>query len=63
MLASLDESDFEVRIASALTDEWLYVFKPVVGGTALYVKVALRNGCLVVSFHEDEVSDGDEDNT
>lgn len=32
----------------------LYLFKPQLAGTVLYVKLVLRNGCVVVSFHEDE---------
>jgi hypothetical protein len=33
------------------------VFKPTVIGMRLYVKLIIRNGCLVVSFHEDEIDD------
>jgi len=32
----------------------MYVFKPRVGETSIYLKLILRDGCLVVSFHEDE---------
>ena len=31
-----------------------YPFKPQVAETILYVKVILRNDCVVISFHEDE---------
>ena len=31
-----------------------YPFKPQVSETTLYVKVILRNDCVVIWFHEDE---------
>ena len=39
---------------SSTTGEWMYVFKPVVEGSVLYIKLILRNECVVVSFHEDD---------
>jgi hypothetical protein len=39
----------------------MYVFKPRVAETSIYLKLILRDGCLVVSFHEDEDGDGEED--
>ncbi len=42
------------RVRSTVSSEWLYVFKPTIAETVLYVKVVLRNDCLVVSFHRDE---------
>lgn len=54
VLAKLAREDSAGRVASTPTGEWLYVFKPVVAGTVLYLKVILRNDCIVVSFHEDE---------
>jgi len=35
----------------------MYVFKPVVAGMVVYLKVVVRDECLVVSFHEDEVDE------
>jgi hypothetical protein len=32
----------------------MYVFKPVIGGDVVYVKLILRNDCIIVSFHEDD---------
>ena len=32
----------------------MYVFKPSLAGTIVYLKLILRAECLVVSFHEDE---------
>jgi len=32
----------------------MYVFKPKVAGSVLYVKVILRTNCILISFHEDE---------
>lgn len=38
----------------------MYVFKPAVDGTLVYLKLVVRAECVVVSFHEDE-GDGDEE--
>ncbi|SRR5712691_2043028 len=54
VLANLSAEDSAGRLESASTGEWIYVFKPVLAGTVLYVKLVLRNDCIVVSFHEDE---------
>lgn len=32
----------------------MYLFTPSLARVVLYVKVILRNDCIVVSFHEDE---------
>jgi hypothetical protein len=56
-LSRLEQEDFFERRASARTLEWMYVFKPRVAGTALYVKVIVRRSCIVISFHEDERED------
>ena len=40
------------RLASERTREWMHVFKPEVGGQFLYIKLVLRESCVVVSFHE-----------
>lgn len=48
------------RVFSPETAEWLYVFKPPIAGSALYVKLVLRASCVVLSFHwesEDENKD------
>lgn len=39
----------------------MYLFKPQLAGTVLYVKLVLRNDCVVVSFHEDEGGEHEED--
>lgn len=58
MLESLTPRDSCGRILSDRTGEWMYVFKPTVSGTTLYVKIVLRSACIVVSFHaEDEHGD------
>jgi Motility quorum-sensing regulator, toxin of MqsA len=54
VLASLTAEDCTGRKRSATTGEWLYVFKPDVAGSVLYVKVILRTNCVLISFHEDE---------
>lgn len=58
-LEALRSADFVRRLASEQTGEWLYVFKPRVLGVSVYLKFVLRDGCLVVSFHEDENANDD----
>ncbi|MBI5479601.1 MAG: type II toxin-antitoxin system MqsR family toxin [Deltaproteobacteria bacterium] len=60
VLRALRAADFRDRLVSESTDEWLYVFNPRISGQVLYVKVIVRAGCVVVSFHE-EADDDDED--
>jgi hypothetical protein len=61
ILASLTAADSAGRVRSPFTDEWMYVFKPRVGGVRAYVKVILRSDCVVVSFHEEVTTDDDQD--
>ena len=60
VLAGLQRSDLAERIQSQVTGEWMYIFKPSLEGVVVYVKVILRDDCLVVSFHEDEEADVEE---
>jgi hypothetical protein len=53
ILMDLTSRDSEGRIISNITKEWMYVFKPEIGNTTIYLKVILRDNCIVVSFHED----------
>ena len=62
LLAALSANDFSRRIASEMTGEWLYVFKPQLLGMTLYLKLIVREDCIVVSFHEDETDESDETN-
>jgi hypothetical protein len=59
-LEGLRAADFVGRLASETTGEGMYLFKPKVGGILVYVKLILRRGCVVVSFHEDEGGDDEE---
>ncbi len=61
VIVDLGASDSAGRLASDTTGEWMYVFKPDVGGQTIYVKLVLREDCLVVSFHEDEGDGHEED--
>src|SRR6267143_6195374 len=54
VLANLVASEFSERLRSESTGEWMYVFKPEVGGVHVYLKVLLRTNCVVISFHEEE---------
>lgn len=56
-LLALSPTDFAGRVRSTISSEWLYMFKPTVAETVLYVKVVLRNDCVVVSFHKDETDE------
>jgi hypothetical protein len=60
VLANLKPRDLTRRLVSDKTGEWMYVFKPSIGGTVVYVKVVLRGDCVVISFHEEEDRDEDE---
>ena len=60
VLANLSTEDSAGRLRSPATREWAYVFKPRLAETVLYVKLILRNHCIVVSFHEDEGEDEDD---
>lgn len=54
VLANLVASEFAERLRSKKTGEWMYVFKPDVGGILVYLKVILRTECIVISFHEEQ---------
>ena len=54
VLAKLTAHESAGRVLSKATREWLYLFKPNVTGTLLYLKLVLRRECVVISFHEDE---------
>jgi hypothetical protein len=56
ILMTLSAVDSAGRLRSSAS-EWLYVFKPTVADTVLYVKVVLRGDCVVVSFHKDEADE------
>ncbi len=61
ILVSLKAEYSDGRLESATTGEWMYLFKPQLAGTVLYVKLVLRNDCVVISFHEDEGGEHEED--
>ncbi len=53
-VARLERRDFSARLVSKRTGEWMYVFKPQVDGTVIYVKLVLRGECVMISFHEED---------
>lgn len=57
IIAALGPTDCAGRVLSETTGEWLYLFKAAVEGIVIYLKIVLRDDCIVVSFHEDEVGD------
>jgi hypothetical protein len=60
ILENLTAGECARRRVSREAEEWLYVFKPRIAEIVLYVKVALRADCVVISFHE-EGGDDDQD--
>ena len=59
VLAGLTAREAIGRLASARTGEWMYVFTCRIAGVPVYLKLVLREDCVVVSFHEEE-EDGEE---
>jgi hypothetical protein len=54
VLRCLTAGDSVGRMRSAVTGEWMYIWKPDVFQTVLYVKLIVRGDCVIVSFHEDQ---------
>lgn len=52
-LMTLQSRDLVQRLTSVHTGEPLYVFKPEFADTVVYLKVAVRDDCVVISLHED----------
>jgi len=61
VIGGLSAGDSAGRLTSETTGEWMYVFKPSIGGQTIYLKLVLREDCVVVSFHEDEEGSHEED--
>ena len=53
LLMALQPKHLVQRVASVHTGEPLYVFKPEFADTVVYLKVAVRDDCVVISLHED----------
>ena len=60
LLENLTSSDSEGRIMSKQTGEWMYVFKPCIIETVVYLKLIVRNNCIVISCHKDEEGENEE---
>ena len=56
-LLQLRIADSAGRKASGVTGEWLYIFKPYAGEELIYIKLILRNECVLISFHPDDQDD------
>ena len=61
VLSRLSARDFAQRVISSVTGEPMYVFQPHVAGVSLYIKIVLRQRCVVISFHEREAAEDDGD--
>lgn len=55
-LAQLEVRDFDHRLESESTGEEMWVFKTEIGDDSVWVKLIMRDNCVVISFH-----DGDQD--
>lgn len=53
VLNDLRSEDWHQRLTSQVTGEAMHVFKPTTIFGLLYVKVVVRDNCVVVSFHEE----------
>lgn len=54
IIAGLGRQDFHRRLRSHVLAEPLWVFRPEVNDEVLWVKLALRADCIIVSFHRDD---------
>ncbi len=52
-IRELAAENWSCRIFSKVTGEAMYVFKPITTFGPLYLKLVIRNECVVVSFHEE----------
>lgn len=53
MLQEIKVKYFWEKTRSDKTGEWMYIFKPIVAGITIYLKIIMRSDCIVISFHED----------
>lgn len=54
VLAGLTAREAVRRLVSSGTGEWMYVFRSRIAGVPVYLKLVVREECVVVSFHEEE---------
>ena len=54
ILGAVSAADRPARLRSGPSQQWLYVLRPTMAGLRLYLKVAIRQHCVVISCHEDE---------
>ena len=54
ILGSLTGGDGPTRMQSDARHERLYCFRPTLAELRLYLKVAIRTSCVVISCHEDQ---------
>ena len=62
ILGRLSAGDGPSRLQSDARREWLYAFRPTLPGLRLYIKVAVRTSCVVISCHEDDAEAPEEAN-
>ena len=54
VLLDLKQAQLVQRLTSKRTGELLYVFHPEFYGETIYLKLAVRDDCVVISFHEQQ---------
>ena len=54
ILSALDAQEFHASVVSEVDGDTLYIFKPFVYRTRIYVKIAVREISYLISFHEDD---------
>jgi hypothetical protein len=57
ILLSLTSAVSAGRQLSRVTEGWMYLFNVEVNRMQIYLKVVLRSGCVVISFHESRGGD------
>lgn len=53
VLSAIVPADWVSRLVSNVTGEAMHVFTPMTPFGLLYVKILIREDCIVVSFHEE----------
>lgn len=60
IVQSLTARNLVARITSETSGEELHVFKTLFDDLLVYIKIAFRAECIVISIHEDNGESGDE---
>ncbi len=61
VVGALSRKDFVERVRSKRTNEWMYIFKPRIADFVVYLKLVLRDDCVVISFHPEMYENEEEE--